>query len=671
MPRLVCLVLALAALNLGRAATAQVAAPAAPAAAPEHEVERRSPSPEALPESLRGGSASVDRVRLAAFVDGVVTQAMRRDQLAGVAIAIVHDGGLLLARGYGRAAIEPERAVDPEQTGFRIGSISKTFTYVAAMQLIEQGRLHPDDPINEHLPAALKIPADGYEEPIRIRHLFTHSAGFEDLALGHLFEREPKQVPSSEDYLVEHRPRRVRPPGQRVVYSNYGAALLGAVIAHVSGQRYEDYVEEHLLRPLGMLKTTLREPLPEGEPRRLEPDAAAAWSQGFRRVDGAFRPQPREFVAQIAAAGGAHATATDMARWMRMLLAEGEGDGGRILAPASVRRMREVLLRNAPEVNGIGYGFITDRIGPHAAYGHGGATLYFHTNMVLLPEMGLGIFVASNTDTGRRFAAEFPLRVVDYLDPAARPTWPATITTAPAELTRFAGLYLNERRPHTRADTLLLAATGLSTVTVDADGLVLRQQGEATRWLPIAPLRFREVEGHRVLAFDVDARDRVIGYALPSGISYARRVGTWRGNLGTLALVFVGAVSAGLGVLLAALWTRRGAAQTRPGRGLSKIVWLATALAWIVAAVLLSAALLDHSIRQADVLFIYPTALWRYALWAATLAMLAAWPSALLAALVWRSPWHGSAKVGISLAATLWGLAAVAVWSWNLVIWRL
>ena len=109
---------------------------------------------------------------------------MAQDQIAGVQVAVVGNGETLLVKGYGIDSVEPRRAVDPNQSLFRIGSISKTFTWLSIMQLAERGQLKLDDPINDHLPDELDVPDEGFEQPIRIVDLMNHTAGFEDILQG-------------------------------------------------------------------------------------------------------------------------------------------------------------------------------------------------------------------------------------------------------------------------------------------------------------------------------------------------------------------------------------------------------------------------------------------------------------------------------------------------------
>src|SRR5690606_3876952 len=206
---------------------------------------------QAGPDAAQAPAAprAIDADDLSAYVDGLVDAAMRRDGIAGVTVAIVDREGPLLLRGYGLAAQSPRRAVDAAGTLFRIASISKTFTYLLALQLVDQGRLDLDDPVNDHLPPALALPDDGYP-PVRVRHLLTHTAGFEDTAMGHLFVDRPERVLPMADYLQRHRPRRVRPPGTVAVYSNYSVALLGAMLAQVTGTGFDALAGQRLFGPM-------------------------------------------------------------------------------------------------------------------------------------------------------------------------------------------------------------------------------------------------------------------------------------------------------------------------------------------------------------------------------------------------------------------------------------
>src|SRR6516162_2105868 len=132
----------------------------------------------------------LDASHVEAFTDGAVLSAMHKDHIAGVCVAIVKGHDVLLAKGYGLAA--PGKPADAD-TLCRVGSISKTGTWIALMQLVEQGKIKLDDPINAHLPPDLQIPDEGFSQPILVRNLMSHNAGFEDSIMGHIFPVDPNK----------------------------------------------------------------------------------------------------------------------------------------------------------------------------------------------------------------------------------------------------------------------------------------------------------------------------------------------------------------------------------------------------------------------------------------------------------------------------------------------
>jgi CubicO group peptidase (beta-lactamase class C family) len=164
-----------------------------------------------------------------------------------------------------------------------------------------------------------------------------HTTGFEDRALGQLFEQDPSRVRSLATYLRQERPKRVREAGTFPTYSNYGAALAGEIVAHVTGQTFEQYVERQIIGKLGLSHMTLREPYPQtqGLPAPMRAELARQLSQGFVWTGGRFETRPFEYVSQIGPAGSGSATAADMGRYMQMILNGGNLDGAIIYGPAT------------------------------------------------------------------------------------------------------------------------------------------------------------------------------------------------------------------------------------------------------------------------------------------------------------------------------------------------
>jgi CubicO group peptidase (beta-lactamase class C family) len=297
------------------------------------------------------GQGPTDPAELEAFLDGLLAQQMEANHIAGAAVSVVKDGVLFFAKGYGHADLEKGIPVDPEQTVFRIGSTTKVFTWTAVMQLVEQGKLDLDADVNTYLD--FRIP-DTYPQPITLRHLLAHTAGFEDLYLDFVSLKVEDQVPPRR-WLASHLPGWVRPPGDTAAYSNYGTALAGYIVARVSGQSYDEYIQEHILDPLGMAHSAAL--------ATLHPDVAAHESVGYKYEDGAFQVFPRFYGPRVGAPMGfMGASATDMARFMIAHLQNGRYSDAeiaetRILRESTARQMHSTLFTHDPRLLGTAYGF--------------------------------------------------------------------------------------------------------------------------------------------------------------------------------------------------------------------------------------------------------------------------------------------------------------------------
>src|SRR5215218_7343391 len=221
-----------------------------------------------------------DPAEMKAFLDEELGREMEKHHIAGAAVSVVKDGKLFFAKGYGDADLKKDIPVDPEQTTFRIGSTAKLFTWTTVMQLAEQGKLDLNEDINTYLD--FRIP-DTYSQPITLKDLMTHTAGFEDRYYERL-AKDPDELEPPREWLISHMPARVSPPGDVAAYSSYGAALAGYIVARVSGEPYDQYVQEHILNPLGMVHTTAQSPMP--------PDMRTHSSVGYTYEVGAFQVFP-------------------------------------------------------------------------------------------------------------------------------------------------------------------------------------------------------------------------------------------------------------------------------------------------------------------------------------------------------------------------------------------
>src|SRR6058998_3581534 len=305
------------------------------------------------------------------FLEGLIPSQLRNRNIAGAVVSVVKDGQVLFQKGYGYADVEEKKPVLPDQTLFRPGSISKLFTATAVMQLVEQGKLDLDRDVDDYLD--FPIPKT-YPEPITLRQLLTHTGGFEE-TLKNLFVAHESDIKPLRTYLVNQMPARIFPPGKVPSYSNYGFTLAGYIVEHASGEKFERYVDNHILKPLRMTNSTFDQPLP--------PQLAPQMSKGY--LNASKKPHDFEFV-QAAPAGALSTTATDMTRFMLAFLQDGSVDGVAILKPETVQQMETRQFELNPMICGLGITFMEYWSDPVRVIAHGGDTLWFHSDMILVPE---------------------------------------------------------------------------------------------------------------------------------------------------------------------------------------------------------------------------------------------------------------------------------------------
>jgi CubicO group peptidase (beta-lactamase class C family) len=440
-----------------------------------------SPAPPASPAVSAQPAATVPLARdrpippqaLEALVDATVRQAMDRDHIAGVTVAVVQDGKVVLKKGYGFADVAARRPVDPDRTLFRIGSISKTFTWLMTLKAVEAGRMSLDAPLNSYLPPKVRIPGHPGWRQVRVRDAMTLTAGFEDTPLKHLFLRDSAQLRPMDDHLATWRPARVFPPGEVMAYSNYAAALTGDAMAHAEGGLWPDVLEAQILKPAGLARTSGRElyPARPGLPAPMSANLARDLSQPYRWTGAGFTADPFELVGGNAPAGAISSTAGDMARYMNLLLAGGVIDGRTVYGPATAAAIRTPMRRSPGEAAVDGGFFQSPLAGGLMAYGHNGATTDFHSDLMIVPALRLGVFVSANTENEHTLTGALPAVIVQTFYAAPPPPLPPT----PALLHDaglYGGEYLSTRRPFHGLEAF---ATGFLTtpVSVAAPGYLM------------------------------------------------------------------------------------------------------------------------------------------------------------------------------------------------------
>ncbi|NJS13322.1 MAG: beta-lactamase family protein [Sphingopyxis sp.] len=444
--------------------------------------------------SAQGNARELTRSDAEAWLDGFFPALLARDQIAGAAVVIVKDGQILTQRGYGFADVAAERRVDPANTMFRIGSISKLFTWTAVMQLSEQGRLDLDRDINGYLD--FNIPSYA-GRPITMRQLMQHSGGFEDnykyLIIDHPEDR--RLTFGLQRYVKDWTPTRVYAPGATTTYSNYGTALAGYIVQRVSGLPFETYVERNIFGPLAMAHSTFQQPVPA----QLRPFLA----HGYDTMRG--ERQSFEFVPPTSA-GSASASATDMGQFLIAHLQRGRFGNNQLLRPGTAALMQDSDLRRTAHLPGFALGFYRmDRPGLRVI-GHGGDTQFAHADMMLFQDKGVGYFVVINSSGNARWRETFFDEFVRRYFPAAASA-PTRFRPRPDHAEAIAGVYHTNRRSIS-GPMAFVNLLGQFEVVVNPDGTVTGIAGVddpgGTKWREVDDYLWQEVGGSRRFAAAVD-----------------------------------------------------------------------------------------------------------------------------------------------------------------------
>ena len=612
-------------------------------------------------------SAPIPPAELEAYVDAVVSGAMRRDHVAGAVVSVVQDGQVVLAKGYGFADVDRGRPADPQRTLFRIGSITKTFTWILALEEVDQGRLSLDAPINTYLPAKARLPDEGFRGQVRLRDLITHSAGFEERLLRDLFFHDPARLRPLDDYLAARRPRRVWEPGAVTAYSNYGAALAGAAVAHVEGRPWQDVLEQKILQPAGMTLTTGRAPYPPRAdlPAPMPADLARDRSLNYRWTGARHLARPYEYVG-FAPQGDIASTASDMARYMNLLLAGGVLDGHTVFSPRTAAALRTPMRDYGGGMSANGGIFQVVAPGGFSAYRHSGASIDTNANMTLVPVLRLGVFVATNTESGAGLTGDLATGLIRRFYAAPKPP-PAPDPALLQRADAYAGEFISTRRAFHGLEAFALGFRA-TPVTVAEPGYL--RVGDA-RFVPAGPPgRFRNVDQPEVQLRAVMRDGRLVRLLWGSEEFERRPVLRRTRTIGYAALATAFAAVAVLtGLFSPARWR---AAQSPAQRWAGRLRGAAAAL-WIIAMGAFVSKLSQGLDDPASVAFDWPGPLIVLASSAALGAAIITFMTAVLtpAALRGRGGWTPLRKVRfvttvtafVLLAAPLAYLGALTPWN--------
>jgi len=454
------------------------------------------------PAPTQANGVPVDKLNpadLEAWLDGLVPYVLEQADVAGSVVVVVKNGQVLLEKGYGYSDLAARKPVDPKGTLFRPGSISKLFTWTAVMQLVEQGKLDLDKDVNAYID--FKIPP--YQgKPVTLRNIMTHTTGMEE-QIRWLIATDPKAVEPLGDALKYWVPERIYAAGSTPAYSNYATAVAGYIVQRVSGEPFDEYIKRHIFDPLGMAHSSFSQPLPSA--------LLAQVSKGYSTAsDG--KPKDYEFI-NLAPAGSLAATGDDMARFMIAHLQDGEYNGARILGHDTAEKMHTTAQASVGPLNRMMLGFYETTVNGHRAISHGGDTMWFHSDLQLFLDDGIGVFVSTNSagkdGAARNVRASLMQGFADRYLPAKNPAPASSVDAATAKLhaQQIAGSYMSSRRPESNFMAILNLA-GMVKVVANEDGtisvpMMAKYSGAPKKWREIAPYVWQDVDGGERLAADV------------------------------------------------------------------------------------------------------------------------------------------------------------------------
>jgi CubicO group peptidase (beta-lactamase class C family) len=330
------------------------------------------------------------------YISWLIKREMNKNDVTGLSIALVDDQRVVWAEGFGFAD-EANKAPATPETIYRAGSISKLFTATAAMQLVEQGKIDIDKPLQTYLPefsAKSRFPDAG---PITPRNIMTHHSGLPSELLKGMWTKHPEPFENVVNLIREE--YAAYPPNYVFSYSNVGVTLLGHALEKVAGRDFALHMEASLLRPLEMRHSSFSQ----------APDRSPLGTKAYRNGE-----EAEELPLSDIPAGGLNTTVLDLSRFMQMVFTGGRAGDRQIIKPETLVEMLRPQNADVPldlnfrvglawMLSGLG-GIDIRNAGPVAH--HSGGTLYHRSQLIVLPEQKLGVVVLANTDTAAQVVSK-------------------------------------------------------------------------------------------------------------------------------------------------------------------------------------------------------------------------------------------------------------------------
>lgn len=444
-----------------------------------------------------------DPQEVATFLDKFFAKEMPKEHIPGAVVALVRDGEILVTKGYGYANVEKKIPVVPDKTLFRVASISKLFTGTAVMQLYERGLLDLNKDINQYL-KRFQI-ENPYSKPITLANLMTQTDGSSQRLFGIAARTASEMVPL-EEFIPNHMPPIVWRPGELYSYSNMGSTLAGYLMEVISGVPFVRYIDENILQPLNMQRSTFLQPLP--------PSLASDLAAGYEYQDGRFQSLPFLYL-NIAPAASLSATATDMAHFMIAHLQNGRYENSRILREETAKLMHQQHFTHHPQLPGITYSFHEYLENNIRAIGHLGSLRGYSSFLTLIPEQNVGLFVACNSFNG--IHEKLRNQFFDHYYPVQEEPAPAKPSANFEEQAdRFTGVYRDIEYPRGTLASLgavlghvHVKSNGDGTLTVQTPEFFFSRGSVKRKLIPVEPLLFQRADNDAYTAFAEDSKGNI------------------------------------------------------------------------------------------------------------------------------------------------------------------
>ncbi|WP_445664466.1 serine hydrolase domain-containing protein [Fodinibius sp. AD559] len=462
-----------------------------------------------------------------------VDSLLQENNIPGAGIALVHKDSVIWSGGVGYADYEDKKPVTADHL-FRVGSISKTFVAMGIMQLVQDGKLSLDDEVQELVPE-VEIKNRWHEtDPVRVKHLLEHTAGFDDMHFSEFYNtRHDPNISLEKALSINPKSREVRwRPGTRYSYSNPGYAVAGYIIEKVTGQSYEDYLREHILNPLEMNRSSFA----------YSDSVKEALATGYK---GEYEPVEYQHI-YLRPAGMLHSSPTDMAKFVQLLLNNGSLNGQEIIAEILVERMETTETTLAAKhgfSRGYGLGITNSEMAGYPNLNHGGGIDGFVSQYMYFPEYDLGYVLLLNSSSGFGDIREKVTRFL--LDNVKKPEPQSTVELSEKQLDKYEGYYAY-RSPRNQLFMPLHVLLDGVTLEVSDDTLCTKGFMESTKsLLPVSENKFRSKD--KIMASTFFMGTEEYGQVMQHDSNFYVKTGSWK------KYVYRGAFFGGLGILVTLL----------------------------------------------------------------------------------------------------------------------